>query len=214
MIRDVSEIYNSLFNLEKRLNDFVKRARTEQKRRYRYAPVTEHQTGSKYVLKSGGCTFWYTTWDLNYTLWQAATMQYEYALDEVSPLLFKLRSLRDILGLRLTPSVIWEAIPFSFVVDWFLNVQDWLESRENPLINPDVIIYDYSLSHKLSFAVKGVFHYPLRTGGWSTHLFHENSGSLYFRRKALPDTNGEPLSFSLPGLNQLMLSASLINVRR
>lgn len=33
----------------------------------------------------------------------------------------------DVLGINANPAVIWNAIPFSFVIDWFVNVGGFLE---------------------------------------------------------------------------------------
>jgi hypothetical protein len=38
-----------------------------------------------------------------------------------------LRGLLDSLGFELNPSILWNAIPFSFVVDWFINIGGYLE---------------------------------------------------------------------------------------
>ena len=62
------------------------------------------------------------TWEINSRI-SAGVM---YAPDEMTDLDWK----RRCLGLTLdnVPSHVWEVVPFSFVVDWFLNVGQWLRA--------------------------------------------------------------------------------------
>jgi hypothetical protein len=55
-----------------------------------------------------------------------ATIQYHYELDDTDPVDLYRHGLADYLGLQVSPQVIWNAIPFSFVVDWILGIGPWL----------------------------------------------------------------------------------------
>lgn len=73
--------------------------------------------------------------------------------------------LQDV-GLANPPSVLYELVPYSFVVDWFVNVGDWILSQQTPA----------GLSFKGGWtsvtaegtATLGVYGYPLRADcdGW------------------------------------------------
>jgi hypothetical protein len=54
----------------------------------------------------------------------------------------------DNLGVRLDPAIVWNAIPFSFVVDWVVDVSGFLGSfaRDNYPIN--VVVHDFCHSYK------------------------------------------------------------------
>jgi hypothetical protein len=54
------------------------------------------------------------------------TIKYSYGLPKISLAQAKLRALLGAFGLEIDPQIIWDAIPFSFVVDWFWRVGDWL----------------------------------------------------------------------------------------
>lgn len=55
-----------------------------------------------------------------------------------------LRGLLTVAGVELNPGIIWDAIPFSFVVDWFSNVGDFLEQyRHKALELPINILLTY-----------------------------------------------------------------------
>lgn len=52
----------------------------------------------------------------------------------------KLRMLQEQLGLHLTSNVVWEAVPFSFVVDWVLPIQTFLEQFNGSPVPADYVI--------------------------------------------------------------------------
>jgi len=54
------------------------------------------------------------------------TIKYSYGLPRISVAQAKLRAILEAFGLAIDPQIIWDAIPFSFVVDWFWRVGDWL----------------------------------------------------------------------------------------
>jgi hypothetical protein len=209
LINDLAEIYNSLYNYEKRIRDFLKRRNTDQRRYYsETVPETETSPHLNWNIRD------FRGYSKTKVV-RTATMTYQYDLEDIVSLLDQLQALRDILGLRLTPSVIWEAIPFSFVVDWFLNVGEFLKSRENAILEPTVFIIDYSISYKLQFDGEIDYYYtPKGNGPVKNMNVYILKGSIYKRRKCLPDTDGSPLSLSLLSSNQLALAASLFNVRR
>jgi hypothetical protein len=41
-----------------------------------------------------------------------------------------LRAYLDALGFELNPKIIWDAIPFSFVLDWFFGIGSWLDRHK------------------------------------------------------------------------------------
>jgi hypothetical protein len=56
------------------------------------------------------------------------------------------------LGLTNPATVIWEVIPFSFLIDWFTNVGDWLEGLNDEMgwdLNPDFMIGRNFEAHQL-----------------------------------------------------------------
>jgi hypothetical protein len=55
-----------------------------------------------------------------------ATMEFSYEVASYSPKELLWRGVADHLGLSLSPQVIWNAIPWSFVVDWVVGVGPWL----------------------------------------------------------------------------------------
>lgn len=59
-----------------------------------------------------------------------------------------LRAILDTVGFELNPRIIWDKIPFSFVVDWFLNVGEWLESFKTDALELPISILQVFLQYK------------------------------------------------------------------
>ena len=133
----------------------------------------------------------------------------------------RLKALLDVLGVKRDPSIIWNAIPFSFVVDWFVDVSSFLNAFSVDNLRFRVKILDFCSSVKVSSSAQLV--------GWTSETFGDTGNSInnpeeqmvsftgksYERRTLLPDLNA---SLSVSGLSgrEAFLSAALIgaNVRR
>jgi hypothetical protein len=76
-----------------------------------------------------------------------ATLRYSYQFSELQRAHGSVLSLLDSLGVRLDASIIWNAIPFSFVVDWVFNVGNYLETFSTPNMMPRINITSYVTSH-------------------------------------------------------------------
>jgi hypothetical protein len=77
-----------------------------------------------------------------------ATMRYIYTLPHMSEFGEKVAVHLDNLGIRLDPSIIWNAIPFTFLVDWVVDVSSFLRSfaRDNFPITTTVRDFCHSLT--------------------------------------------------------------------
>ena len=65
--------------------------------------------------------------------------------------------LLDSLGVNLNPQIVWNAIPFSFIVDWVAGVGKWLDNRKRFNLSPIVNVHNYCYSLKTSRMVKTDF---------------------------------------------------------
>jgi hypothetical protein len=103
-------------------------------------------------------------------------------------------------------SILWEAIPFSFVVDWFVNIGDMIGNIEDQLIDPlPIVIHDFSHSLKYGYRTR------LRWT-WNTKIVTDlgyRAFEVYERRRDVPSL-WDSLSVRLPNLNQTGLGLSLI----
>jgi len=78
-----------------------------------------------------------------------ATMRYTYTLPSMSKVDEKTAVLLDNLGVRLDPAIIWNALPFSFLVDWVVDVSTFLRgfARDNFPITTKVSEFCHSLAY-------------------------------------------------------------------
>jgi hypothetical protein len=137
-------------------------------------------------------------------------MLFTYDASALKGLQGKLSGLLHALGVSKAASVIWEAIPFSFVVDWFVNVGDVIASVEDWFINPlPVVVHDFS--HSLKYGYRTRLQWNWNNGRIVTDIGH-GSTEVYERRRDTPSLV-DSLSVHLPNLNQLGLGLSLLIVR-
>jgi hypothetical protein len=59
-----------------------------------------------------------------------------------------LRAILDTVGFELNPRIVWDKIPFTFVVDWFLNVGEWLESFKHDALELPISVLQVYLQYK------------------------------------------------------------------
>lgn len=73
-----------------------------------------------------------------------------------------------LLGLRLTPAVVWNLIPWSWLFDWFTNVGDVLDALSEQVAERTVSRYLYVMKETYrTYSWSG-------TDGWYTHNAHHN----------------------------------------
>jgi hypothetical protein len=128
--------------------------------------------------------------------------------------------LLDKLGVNLNPAIVWNAIPWSFVVDWLFNVGEYLSrftiQNMEPVIN--IMQFLWSVKRERVITVRTIF----ESFGSGSSLF-ANSGTKsytypaivetsYRRQTGLPDAS----SFLTSGLNlnEFSLAAALAISRR
>jgi hypothetical protein len=78
------------------------------------------------------------------------TIKYSYYLPFVSELQAQMRAYADAFGLTWDPQIIWDAIPFSFVVDWVFDVGGWLNAAfSHSWIDPILRIHEVCFSYSV-----------------------------------------------------------------
>jgi hypothetical protein len=78
-----------------------------------------------------------------------ATMRYIYTVPSMGETEERIATLLDNLGVRLDPSIVWNAIPYTFLVDWVVDVSGFLQSfaRDNFPIQTTVTDFCHSLAY-------------------------------------------------------------------
>lgn len=173
-ISDISGIATALSRTERRINDMiVRQGRLQSKHftRYLTAPTYVDSIGS-YTLNTGqfsgtspvpGYSSMYNapdhTWKVVRSVSEVsptfhAEIEYNYYFTRFQTEHAQLLGLLDALGVNLNPAIIWNAIPWSFVVDWVVGVGRWLNDRAVLNMEPTVNIMRFLWSYKRERTIK------------------------------------------------------------
>jgi len=207
-IGDVMKLYTILTEFSERINEFLERRGVPQIRHYTKTLVNAEGVAETSL---GPYVKGISTYTRNARM--NATMRYTYDCPDVVTMGQKLDILRDSLGLRFGIPQLWEAIPFSFVVDWFFRVGDWTErSFQKPLFPVKLTVTDYCVSYKCQIDTSGVVELSnARLGPAPAYCdVGTHSHKKYVRERQLPSSGATFINSGHYGQNQLALSASLL----
>jgi hypothetical protein len=200
---DVWAIFKQLNEVKHRIEDFLDRARRPQKRHFQYVisasePIVNTQNVS---IGSVPRTLRHETrcGDIQYH----ATMVYRYTTGTLPDLAKHILGWLDAFGVNANPRTLWDAVPFSFVVDWFFGVGDWLNSLKAEWLPANVLIIDFCHSAKFSQYSEGYF-----TSGANEFLLWRSTWEVYTRKRAFPRTS-PGIRYKGPSLGQFALAGSL-----
>lgn len=152
LVSDIRGVISALSQTSKRINDLISRSGRRQKRHFvwtwqEYSQLTEPEVSGAYwdwrylhqTLQSG---FYQRTVSYQPTVFHAEVeYNYDYTPYQIenAQTLAKL----DALGVNINPAIIWNALPWSFVVDWVLSIGPYLESMGVQNMEPKINIHRY-----------------------------------------------------------------------
>lgn len=206
LVRDIKQMIMLVVNYSERLDDFLARANTVQRRYY-----MQHLDPVDFATKAATDNNGYAHVEHSAKILSAeyrAVMVYDYDVPDLAMPELQRRALLDSLGLDLKPSTIWNLIPFSFVVDWFLNVSLFLSSRERDWLEPALTIRHFS--HSVKYLFEGEIKASYRGGSlWWVDRY---SGTGYRRWSQIPSI-GTTIGSTGFSTGRLAIGASLLGVR-
>lgn len=151
-----------------------------------------------------------------------ATVEYTYVVDD-PPTVSIPKLFLKYMGFRNNPGIIWEAIPFSFCVDWLLSVSKSIDALDDGAIKVTCLIVSSGYSYK--FRTERRLYADARFGLGQTYEQVDLGdraycGSVdyefYHRLPSPPEVVRSmatlvPLpQFRTPNLNQFLLGVSLL----
>ena len=144
LIQDCKDLFEGLTTLDERLSNLQKEAGRPQLRHY----TEKFDVDASEVITPapGGL---HKLCKAPYEAVYTATMQFSYTLPDLTRQRRYLRALLDTLGLKLNAEEVWNVIPFSFVVDWFIPVSDWLSQFSSDYLKPNLHIGGFGYSRKV-----------------------------------------------------------------
>jgi hypothetical protein len=172
LLSDISGVFTALSRTERAINDLIVRRGKLQSKHYQYVYFDKVYTADPLiagsnalstgifagtttvpgwisVYKKHGHAFKMTRWvEVNSPAEFHAQVEYSYYFTQFQLEHAQVLGLLDALGVNLNPTIIWNAIPWSFVVDWVLGVNRWLNGRKTLNMEPVVNIKRYLWSHR------------------------------------------------------------------
>lgn len=210
-IADAKALYDGIKNIDEKLKDLIARQNTVQSAHY----SEEYTVDGRKINESNQFEDRLEYEISSYKMKLTATMKYSYKIDNLEAMskeALKYRAYLDMLGFNNPLRTIWELIPFSFVLDWFIPVGNFLEQFAGNWIQTTIKVRDYCISYKTVssptctiYCVRGI------TGKrWETvKLFY----NLYCRFRSLPNDDKFGLRLdSRYGTKQMVLSGALAAV--
>lgn len=180
LFSDICAVFRACANTSKRMNKLVSNQGRLQRRHFTYAFIPVQFSGANVsqnmvlqldqfagsISKSPdiGC---YRALSQQLTVTREcivqnpaifhAQIEYNYYFTQYQNEHARLLTLLDSLGVNLDPTIIWNAIPWSFVVDWVIGVNRWLGNRKVLNMEPAVNISRYMWSWKTERLLRTYF---------------------------------------------------------
>lgn len=137
---DIEDAIEAVSTLRSRLAEFKASVGKKQHRAVTVAKAVDSATGT---FNYGGDSHQPCLWNVSRITRANAHFTFEPrpigALNSIDEFL---RGMIDSLGFELNPHIIWEAIPFSFVVDWIVNVGAFLDRFKVDALELPVLLED------------------------------------------------------------------------
>jgi hypothetical protein len=221
-ISDVGKIRLAMSRTERRLNDFITRSGSPQSRHFNLFlhEFPDRDDPEVSGVSATSNSFWddcYSASSRKVTYEEStfhAQIQYNYNYTGYQLENARMLAQLDAFGFNLNPAIIWNAIPWSFVVDWMAGVGPYLDSLKTENMKPVINIRRYLWSIKRSRRIvvsKRVYLY--RTGTLiASGQMPVVVQTAYRRSVGIPTSS----SISLSGLNpkEFSLGAALVIARR
>lgn len=225
LVSDIQGIYHALKTVERRMNDLVTRSGRVQSKHFAFNwleyPNVDPESHIVSILQQFDTTI-PTSVKFTRSVIQEPTsfhaqIQYNYNYTGYQVEHARLLGTLDALGVNLNPAIIWNAIPWSFVVDWVFGVSRYLNNYASANMRPQINIHRYLWSVLRKRRI-----YTTRRTTWSTFSYSQLDSNevqlpivyeeAYRRHVGLPAHS----SIVSSGLNsqEFTLGAALVLSRR
>jgi hypothetical protein len=149
------------------------------------------------------------------------TAQYKFTAPEFQGWMTRVKQFLDAFGV-LDPAAVWDVIPFSFVLDWFVDIGGWLHDNRPRLFPADVSILDYCESFRLKRRITYSTSWEAPHNGGGSHTttafaqVAAHHHEYFVRRRFIPSVTriaalGSKKSFV--SLRRVHIASSLIGQR-
>jgi hypothetical protein len=229
LLSDIAGIQKAISRTERRINDFITRAGCFQRKHFTvFLNEGERDLTDSFEVPATGFT---TEGDLHGTTLKVtrysnlvskfhAEIEFNYNYTRYQIEHARLLSLLDAVGINFNPAIIWNAVPWSFVVDWVAGVGQWLNKQRIGLMDPQINIHRYLWSIQRARVI--------RMGRQSVNSVYGYGGAPYitsptvlspaisefsFRRNSGLPSEGSIITSGL-SIKEFSLAAALVIARK
>lgn len=208
-IGDAQKLYSALTSTFQKLKDWQKLVGTEQVRHCKIKSLMGTATGS---FNFQGSSQHPCSWKASQEGAISAHLKYRpQAVKAMRDVELSVRAMLQALGVKLNAGIVWNAIPFSFVVDWFFDVGRRLDRMSIDTLELPIEFVDFCAQIKRIRYIETELHlYGASSTWYGTPKTHVSSIHTYFRRNVYnPFTALAGNGWHLPTWNQAILGVSL-----
>lgn len=151
LVSDILALRKAIRTYQRRLNDLITRAGRVQERHFAFNwnefGEVDYQTFDRQPLST---KYWWMLASADFERFVVhepsqfhAQIRYNYNYTQYQRENARVLGLLDALGVNLNPSIIWNAIPWSFVIDWVIGVNRYLNQFTVANMEPQINILEY-----------------------------------------------------------------------
>lgn len=226
LLSDIASIFKAVSSYERRINDLLRRAGKLQSRHYAYSfdefPPSADDSSLRYLVspfstgpEMGNAVYIHRDVGATHSQFHAQ-IEYNFNYTQYQVEHARLLGALDSLGVNINPAIIWNALPWTFVIDWVFGIGRWLDDHKIENMEPKINILRYLWSIKRTRETYLTRRHS-RVGSWPCPL--QNTGHVstvyetaYRRSPGLPSTS--LIESSGLSLKEFSLGAALVFSRR
>lgn len=185
LVSDVQDIFTALSRTERRMNDLMSRAGRPQCAHFTRAFAEYENTSESTepeLISTTSEPLWASAGNFGYgfafsrsversvfyrpTVFHAQ-LEYAFSYSQLQLEHARVLSFLDAFGVNLNPAIIWNAIPYSFIVDWVFGVSRYLNESRIGNMDPTIHIqrYLWSVSRYRMIDVKNRIRFATSSSG-------------------------------------------------
>lgn len=223
LYRDLESLVKTMTDIKSRFDELVRREKKPQQSYWGTTIAgtatgrTLHSFGNRgptggWVGPFQGKYYWEVYLNAGSGIRYSASVRYRFTMPEiVGSAMGKLKATLDLLGVSPNPAILWNAIPFTFVIDWVVNVSRFLNSMRVDNLDFKTEISDFCHSVKYERSIEMVMGGNTYNWQGGYKLLAKSTvdyctKTVYERRVGFPDFSGaiqtsglNPREFSLLG---------------
>lgn len=142
-----------------------------------------------------------------------AELQYSYTIADLDRQYAGVLGVLDSLGVNLNPQIIWNAIPWSFVVDWVFGVSRWLGKYKVRNLEPVTKLHRYLYSVKVERECETWYRRNMSAATDTGKVWQVRTKYLVYDRVPYVPLDMRTVELSGIDLNEFILSSALIGSR-